>query len=124
MSDACHNCGMHDGQHISDCYYATDKQYIHQLEGWLAEVRERSASLLAERNELRAKVHAAQEDEVIIATLRDMEIDAAERAEKAEAAITELEAELEALKALVQKKASWEARLTDAEHALIWEALP
>jgi hypothetical protein len=36
--------------------------------------------------------------------------------------IRELEVELAALRSLVQKKAAWEARLTDAEHALIWEA--
>ena len=35
---------------------AEDVQYIHQLEGWLAQVRERSAKLLAERNELKEEL--------------------------------------------------------------------
>jgi len=38
------------------------REYIHQLEGWLAEVRERSASLLEERNELRKAMRTLGND--------------------------------------------------------------
>ena len=36
----------------------SEGNYIHQLEGWLAEVRERSTKLLEERNELEAELAA------------------------------------------------------------------
>jgi hypothetical protein len=47
----CHH-GTTIGLYCGVCSAEKD-EYIHQLEGWLAEVRERSAKLLAERNELR-----------------------------------------------------------------------
>jgi FtsZ-binding cell division protein ZapB len=53
-------CGKTPIPHVETEAEATE--YVHQLEGWLAEVRERSANLLEERNELRKAMRTLGND--------------------------------------------------------------